>query len=596
MGIYPRWPKVNSHEDALHSPAIQTSEKPPEETEHMSMIPHETSEPTRFAASVRDTRRPRLALISFSDDFALGTRAMAAYVRKHGYICDLVFMKRHNARNYFLGPRNYDDLLTLLARLDPAVIGLSVSTNLLPFAEEASARIRAAFPQARLLWGGWHPTMNPERVLRAVDIDGVGVGECEDTILEILQRVEHGGTLDNCLGLWTKRDDAIVPIGQRPMIADLDSIPIFRFDEWTSHLIDDEGIHPFNMLPTGFGTDRYGYAVMTSRGCPYSCSFCSVPYMRNLYGKSGPTKYSIRRRSIESVIAELEYAKHTLGANFTWFFDEEFLHHRPWVRRFLPEYRDRIGLDFFCEFHPDGLRDAAMVDLLADAGLKHLEIGLQSASQRSLAIYNRPHRYQDLLVDLSKQFAKKDVTITYDVILDSKLDTEADVRATLDYLLRLERPFRVDMFPLAFRDNYPLTRNALEQGWITPKDLETEVLERDADANAQVVPAGRWSAMPLVQLSFLNCLIYLTQVDYLPKSWIRRWSRSAVLERHPAILAWTVIALHRLHLTHLHTALRRLQRRLVALIRDPGAAVTAWRSIAKHRSLAPGSTGVGASG
>src|SRR5262249_38722561 len=152
-------------------------------------------------------------------------RAIAAYVRKHGYSCDLVFMKRHNADNYFLTARNYDELLRLIRELDATVIGLSVSTKVLPFAEQATARIRAAFPQATLLWGGWHATMNPERVLQTVEIDGVGVGECEATLLDVLQRVELGQELDNCRGLWVKREGKIIPAKPRAMIADLDEIP-----------------------------------------------------------------------------------------------------------------------------------------------------------------------------------------------------------------------------------------------------------------------------------------------------------------------------------------------------------------------------------
>lgn len=523
--------------------------------------------------------RPRMVLINFSDEFALGTRAISAYVRKFGYDCDLVFMKRHNADNYFLGPKNYDDLLTLLRDLRPAIIGLSVSTKILPFAEKASALIRAAFPQAVLLWGGWHPTMNPERVLQTVDIDGVGVGECEATLLEVLQRVERGAGLDDCLGLWVKRGGEIVRNAQRPMLADLDDVPVYRYHEWISYLIDDAGIHPFNVLPTGYGSDRYGYTIMTSRGCPFSCSFCSVPYMKDLYGKTGPTKYSIRRRSVESVIAELHYAKDTLKANFIWFFDEEFLHHRPWVRQFLPVYRDEIGLDFYCEFHPDGLRDTEMIDLLADAGLKQLEIGLQSASQRSLEIYNRPHRNQDLLVELSRHFATKDVTITYDVILDSQLDVEADVRTTFEYLLRLHRPFRVSMFPLALRDNYPLTRNALDQGLITVDDLETDVLDRRRAETGQVGENGGVGEFPFVRLSFLNCLIYLTQVDFLPRSWLRRASKSVFLERHPAILARLVIFLHRTRLAHMRSHLRRAKRWMDKSARESRAALPGFRAM-----------------
>jgi hypothetical protein len=77
----------------------------------------------------RVSKRTQAALVNFSDDFALGTRAIAGFVRPHGYCCDLIFMKRHNRADYHLTDRNYDDLISLLRELDPTVIGLSVATK-----------------------------------------------------------------------------------------------------------------------------------------------------------------------------------------------------------------------------------------------------------------------------------------------------------------------------------------------------------------------------------------------------------------------------------------------------------------------------------
>lgn len=529
----------------------------------------------------------RLALISFSDDFALGTRSIAAYLRSHDVSCELIFMKRHNSDFYFLDAKNHDDLIDLLRRLQVTIIGLSVSTKILPAAEEASRRIRAAFPDVLLLWGGWHPTMNPERVLRAVDIDGVGVGECEATMLEVARRWERAESIEDCRGLWLEKDGRIIRNPQRPMIQNLDDIPYFRYHEYPSYLIDDEGVREFDVLSTGYGQDRYGVPVMTSRGCPYSCSFCSVPYLKELYGNSGETKYVLRRRSVESVIEEIAYARDVLGANYIWFFDEEFLFNRKWVKQFLAAYRDQIGLKFYCEFHPDGLLDEELIDLLADAGLNHLEIGLQSASQSTQKILNRLHRKPERLVKLSKHMARKDITVQYDLILDNPLESEADVRRTLDYLLQLHRPFRAMMFPLAFRDNYPLTRTALENGWISEAQLETDDLESRREADGHPGETGSVGEFPFVKLTFLNCLIFLTQVDFLPKSWIRWSSRSRWLAAHPGILVYLVLKLHRLHLAHLRTTIRRVRRLAASALLRPGATLQISRGSVRGINTSP---------
>jgi len=506
-------------------------------------------------------KRTRLALINFSDDFALGTRAIAAFVRRHGYRCDLIFMKRHNSARYHLNGRNYDDLIDVLRQLDPTVIGLSVATKILPYAEEASRRVRAAFPEAVLLWGGWHPTMNPDRVMASVDVDGVGIGESEATMLEVLERTEHREGLEGCLGLWLKSGGTIVRQPHRPLIQNLDDIPFFRYEQSPSLLIDDDGVHQFSTLPTTFGKRKYGYALMTSRGCPYNCSFCSVPLMKGIYG-SDDGKY-LRRRSVESVIEELAYARDVLGANYIWFFDEEMLFYRKWVRSFLPVYRERIGLDYYCEAHPDSFPDEGFIDLLAKSGLRDLEIGLQSASQNTLALFNRPHRTQPALIQQSKLFATTGINVTYDVILDNKLETESDVRVTLDYLLQLHRPFRVSMFPLAFRENYPLTVTVMKQGLITAADLETDALASERarpDAQHDLRHRARVGEFPFVRLSHLNCLIYLTQVDFFPRSWIRRMAVSMWWNQHESLLARLVMFLDRTKLAHLRFGLRRLRR------------------------------------
>jgi radical SAM superfamily enzyme YgiQ (UPF0313 family) len=238
------------------------------------------------------------------------------------------------------------------------------------------------------------------------------------------------------------------------------------------------------------------------------------------------------------------------------------LFHRKWVRQFLPEYRRRVGLDFYCEAHPDSFPDEAFIDLLASSGLRDLEIGLQSASKDTLALYNRPHRTQAELVRLSKRLADSGVNVTYDVILDNPLEAEHEVRRTLDYLLQLERPFRVSMFPLAFRENYPLTNTVLERGLITREDFETTVLDRErARAPGRSLRSrAAVGEFPFVTLSFLNCLIYMTQVDFLPKSWIRGMSRSDWWRRREEALAAAVMFLHRTRLAHVRSTVRRWWR------------------------------------
>jgi len=519
-------------------------------------------------------------LISFSDDFALGTRAIASLVVAHGYRCTLIFMKRHNAHHYRLNERNYDDLLALLGELAPDIIGLSVATKILPQAEEATRRIRAALPAALLLWGGWHPTMNPQRVADSgIDIDGLCIGESEGTMLEIMERLASGRALDACAGLWLRAGAGFQRTPPRPLIQDLDSIPFFRYERVPSYLIDDAGVHRANALATGFGAMHRGYALLSSRGCPYNCSFCSVPFTKALY--QDQQGRFIRRRSVESVIEELIYARDQLGANYIWFFDEEFLFDRKWVQRFMPQYRARVGLDWYCEAHPDSFYDLPFVDLLVESGMKDLEIGLQSASPHTLELFNRPLRRREDLLWVSRRLARSRVVVVYDVILDNKLESADDVRITLDYLLGLQRPFKLHLFPLAFRDNYPLTTLALARGDITLDELETDDLVRRGkfDGAAEQRARNDVGEFPFVELTQLNALVYLTQVDFFPKRLIRWLSCRPPSAGITRVLATLVLFVHRARLDHPRFLARRVAALLQALLRDPAHG---WRMRRSH--------------
>ncbi len=241
---------------------------------------------------------------------------------------------------------------------DPApVIGLSCMANLLPFTMLAMRALRRRYPDRTLVLGGVGATAVEEKVLtRAPWIDVISRGEAERTGPELLAALRRGGDLSGVRGISFRRDGRIVHTPDRERITDLDSIPFPAFQR--------------------VELKRYaGYGMMTSRGCPYPCTFCSVAPVWNLESYS---------RSPRNIVDEMEFLHRAAGVDLFLFQDEFFVSGKPQVMRFCDEL-DRRGLNVqWKAFGRVNLVDEEMMRAMAATGCVELRFGIESGSDRVL--------------------------------------------------------------------------------------------------------------------------------------------------------------------------------------------------------------------
>jgi len=124
------------------------------------------------------------------------------------------------------------------------------------------------------------------------------------------------------------------------------------FDEARAVYINDDQCMR-NVYPHHLGRQ---YHIMTQRGCPYSCSFCIESEYQEMFGK----KDSLRRRSVDLVIAELVQAKRKHDVEAVMFYDDVFTVNRRWLREFAPRYKAEVGLPFWCYTYPRTTRPEDM--------------------------------------------------------------------------------------------------------------------------------------------------------------------------------------------------------------------------------------------
>jgi len=241
---------------------------------------------------------------------------------------------------------------------DPApVIGLSCMANLLPFTLLAIRAIRQRYPDRTVVLGGVGTKAVEEQILsRFPWVNIICRGEAERSGPELVKVLRRGGDLAGVPGLSFRSDGRIVHTPDPPRITDLDSIPFPAFEK----------------IDLG---EYAGYGMMTSRGCPYPCTFCSVAPVWNLESYS---------RSPKNIVDEMEYLHGRAGVDLFLFQDEFFVSGKRQVMEFCNELRTRPLEVQWKAFGRVNLVDEEMMQAMAGTGCVELRFGIESGSDRVL--------------------------------------------------------------------------------------------------------------------------------------------------------------------------------------------------------------------
>jgi anaerobic magnesium-protoporphyrin IX monomethyl ester cyclase len=277
----------------------------------------------------------------------------------------------------FLLEADYRVIRERLKNTERAVLAYSMPTVFYNEFLDLNRRLKSQFPGILSLFGGPHPTFFPE-MIEDEGVDGVCIGEGEYAMLELAQNLSEGKPITGIQNFWIKQDGKIYKNPLRPLIEDLDSLP-FPDRSYSNNAIS-------------FKLGRA--SVMTSRGCPYKCSYCfSHAYNRLYNNHSG----RVRRRSVDNVIEEIKEIKKTYPLSMILFQDDNFILDRQWLSEFLKEYKKQIKLPFWCFTHPQHI-DAEVAGLLKSADCIMVGMGIECGDERILKdILKRNTTYKDII-------------------------------------------------------------------------------------------------------------------------------------------------------------------------------------------------------
>jgi anaerobic magnesium-protoporphyrin IX monomethyl ester cyclase len=261
------------------------------------------------------------------------------------------------------------DILQEIRAYDADIVGMSITTENRFEIFELARAIKKEFPQKMIIIGGPHATMAGLDMVSNVEaIDMAVIGEGERTILEIASWQEAGGDISELAkikGIIYRRDGRPFFTGARPMIEDINPLPFPG-----KHLIPMER-YDFRW-PVGNKFLR-ATNIITSRGCPFNCNFCSTP---TNWGRH------VRGYSPQRAVAEIRWNRDQFGAEVLWFFDDTFNYNRSRTEELCRLIiREKLGIRFVAELRIDILT-YDLLALMREAGVQYISFGVEAGSER----------------------------------------------------------------------------------------------------------------------------------------------------------------------------------------------------------------------
>jgi radical SAM superfamily enzyme YgiQ (UPF0313 family) len=310
-----------------------------------------------------------------------------------------------------------EDTISKIVSINPRAVGLTLTTYTFEMIEKITIPLfEAGFD---ILIGGPQATLDPKGTMeRLPHVRWVFCGEAEKQMQEIVDRLEQCRDLTGISGILSQTDSNV----ERQVIEDFTDLPFPRY----------EGL-PLEAYWCPDAKSAPMVTVMTARGCPHRCGFCSSPA---LLGRK------VRGWDVDSVLDHLEYVVNDLGIREISFVDDVFTINRKRLVALCEGIVERnLEFTWFCNSRADQV-NRIVAKSSSDAGCHQMYLGFESGDQRILDdIVNKDATLEDLIngADLLKQYG---INRSVGFVIGLPTENEESVQASLELAFRV-KPERI---------------------------------------------------------------------------------------------------------------------------------------------------------
>jgi radical SAM superfamily enzyme YgiQ (UPF0313 family) len=377
----------------------------------------------------------------------LGIGYLSAFLKQEGHRTSLIHLVR---------PVEREELLDMVKREAPDVLAASSTTHMFRHVRKWLNWVKEEM-DIFTICGGAHPTLDPQGALEEAPLDAVCLGEGEEALAELCAALEEGRDHSGIASLWVRAGKEVRRNPVRPLVEDLDTLPM-----------PDRAIFD----PSLFCPQQHERGtLMASRGCPYSCTYCSNHVQRSIYPNRD--KY-VRFRSVDNVMREVRRIIDADADGRLRYirFDDDILTLDPdWFRELATRYREEVGLPFICNSRVNVL-DEPTVKLFAGAGCSVICMGIESGNERIRREVLRRYMSNQEIVRafrLCREYGIKTVSTNMASL------PEEDLPALLDTIKinAMARPHCMQVSTYHPYPNTRLYRYCEERGYLSGRHVDT---------------------------------------------------------------------------------------------------------------------------
>jgi len=328
---------------------------------------------------------------------------------------------------------------TLIAGQNPSIFCISQWTHNRHASLELADLVKKIFPKCLVIVGGGHATFQYKEILcKNASVDLVVIGEGEATLLELAECCKAGRSMDQVNGIAYCKSGQVVITPQRKLLENLDMVPF-------------SSLH----LERSIGLDMEFQAefIVTSRGCPSACRFCSSPVFWNK---------RVRFRSPENIVEEVLFIRERLGLIYFSFRDDTFTADRARTIAFCRLLIERnAGIVWNCQSRVTALDEELLVWMKL-AGCECVQLGVESGSPATLDLLGKKITPEQ--VETASALVRKvGIQLSVYLISDIPGESEDDIKATLSLMRRIS-PDDGYVSPLAYYPGTSLFAEAVNSG------------------------------------------------------------------------------------------------------------------------------------
>ncbi len=425
----------------------------------------------------------RINIVSVEDSLiSLGVRKVSAFVRQLNPDTKVFYVPLTNFFSLWnvlrpsysneLDPKR--DVEPMAAEIaDADIVAFSSMTHVAEQTKLLIAEVRRVNPKAYIIWGGIHPIIVPEDAI--LHADAVCTGEGEFAFEEFFAAFGNDRDYTATRNFWFNRNGKIIQNDLLPLMtnAQMEQLPLPTYA--TNERIYSPKKRGYEEMTESHYLKFTGltYHTIWTIGCPFKCTFCA----NTKFIENDKTYTRLRFPSAKWLVDEINTARkiHPHLSNVILLDDSMVALPLKVLTEFSDLYKKEVGLPLFVAGIIPNYVKRDKVEVLLEAGMTTVRMGIQSGSQRVLDFYKRPAPPARVLAatDVFADYTKYLIPPSYDFILDNPIETREDLIETLELIYKMRRPFTLNLFSLRMQPNTTMAKQ-FEELKIRPEDLACE--------------------------------------------------------------------------------------------------------------------------